>query len=488
MVMPRINMDLQKEIQFLKPILKSKRKIAAHLGIHRETVSKYWEEQNNEQACSVKYWSDEIDWDYVRKEIKSGTSVKTLYKEFVKSQTLPTYPNFARYIRLHQKLIVTPEISLKVERVPGQSIEIDYSGDKMQILNISTGEIITAELFVAAMSFSGYFYAEFTLTQKTEDFIHASGNAFEYLGKVPRFIVSDNCKTAVTTAEKHDFILNKVFKDFCYHYNVIADPARAYRPKDKPHVENAVGILQKEFFQEYRHYTFTSLHELNQKLREYLNNKMHELMPSRKVSRANLFELELEVMQDLPDKKFEFFEYKKCKVHPDCHIRHQKNFYSVPFQFVGKEIEIKFNNKMLYAFSETDEVAIHQVYQGHGHYVTNENHYPEKKLLETNYHIKSSILKAKNIGPNTELLMNQLLSTPRNHPLRNLTKAFGILGLVNKFTKEAIEYGCESALLSNKPSYKYIESCAKNYRPLKEKISLLPDRQMAFVCLQGGLL
>lgn len=37
-------MDQQKQIQFLKPLLKSKNKIAKHLGINRETVSKYWEE------------------------------------------------------------------------------------------------------------------------------------------------------------------------------------------------------------------------------------------------------------------------------------------------------------------------------------------------------------------------------------------------------------------------------------------------------------
>jgi predicted transcriptional regulator len=45
MTMTRISMDIQKEIQFLKPLLKSQRKIAKHLGINQEAVAKYWEQK-----------------------------------------------------------------------------------------------------------------------------------------------------------------------------------------------------------------------------------------------------------------------------------------------------------------------------------------------------------------------------------------------------------------------------------------------------------
>jgi hypothetical protein len=96
--------------------------------------------------------------------------------------------------------------------------------------------------------------------------------------------------------------------------------------------------------------------------------------------------------------------------------------------------------------------------------------------------------KSKKIGPNTEILVKKLFEIPRNHPLRNLTKVLGVLELKNRFSIEAIEYGAEAALESNKLNYNYVKSCAKNYRPSKEKTTLLPNRQMEFVCLQGGLL
>lgn len=490
MTMPRISMDKQKEIQFLKPLLKSQRKVAKHLGIGREAVAKYWEQVDTESSLKVSTpeWTTKIDWPYIQKEISRGVSVQTLYKELSKVELLPAYQNFARYFRLHKKIEKPQDISLPVERVPGQTIEVDYSGDKMEILNPSTGEVATAELFVATLSYSDYYYAEFTFTQKLPEFLNSCRNTFEHLGSVPKFIVCDNCLVAVTKVEKHDVHLNKTFRDFCHHYNIIADPARAFRPKDKPHVENSIGIIQKEFFQKHRHTTFTSLFEINLSLKNYLIEKMDCKILTRGMSRNELLAIELPEMQDLPSVPFELFDYKKCKVHPDCHIRHQRNFYSVPYRFVGKEIELKFNSKIVYAYNDTDEIAVHAAALGNGIYVTNKAHYPENKLLETNFHILSSLEKSKKIGPNTALLVKRLFEIPRSHPLRNLTKVLGVLELKNKFTNEAIEYGAEAALESNKLNYNYVKNCAKNYRPSKEKITLLPNRQMEFVCLQGGLL
>lgn len=487
MVNKRISMDLQKEIQTLKPLLRHKRKVANHLGISRSTVTKYWDANSNtgQDLITKSSWVAEIDWDYVSQESeKRGVSIKTLYREFAAIYELPAYANFARYYRLNIKSEVAPSVSLRIERYPGKTIEIDYSGDKMEFIIPSTGEVVGANLFVAAMSYSGFFYAEFTLSQKLADFLGACKNAFEYIGGVPQFLVSDNCLTAVSKAEKHDFYLNKSFSDFCRHYGVIADPARIYRPKDKPHVENAIGVIQKEFFQKYRNWTFTSLHELNVKLGQYLELKMDE--KNGKSSRRELLRLEIPLLRSLPAVSFELFNYKICKVHPDCHLRHAKNFYSVPHLYVGKEVEIKFSSKMIYVYFDAQEIAVHQLYSGHGHYSTQNGHYPDKKFLDTNYHIQSCKQKSQQIGAHTEALVNMLFDIPRNHPLRNLAKVQGILGLLQAYSVEALEYASEAAIESNRFDYRYVKSCAKNYRAMTNE-SLLPVRRQEFICLQGGL-
>jgi transposase len=484
--MPRITMDQQKEIQFLKPRLKSIRKVARHLGIGRETVAKYWDGPITSPDSNAPDWTSEIDWTYIQKEVSKGVSVKTLFRELTVVHKLPTYENFCRFYRLYHSKPSEIQISFPIERLPGISLEVDYSGDKMEITNPATGEIFEAELFVGALTYSSYFYAEFTLTQKLPDFIGCCERALLHIGKVPEFIVSDNCLTAVTKVERYDTTLNKMFTDFCHHYGMIADPARVRRPKDKPVVERSIGVIQQEFFQMMRNRTFTSLFELNQELKKYLASKMDEVMKERRLSRNQLLAHELEKMACLPDSSFELFDYKRCKVHPDCHIRHQKNCYSVPYRFVGKEVEVKFNDKMIHIYSETDLIGIHSIAVGHGHYMSNPAHYPEDRLIDINYHLNSVRQKAKKVGPNTELLVKRLLEVPRQHPMRNLPKIQGILVLKEKYSIEALEYASEAALESNKLSYYFIKSCSSNYRTPKPKTELLPNRRPEFVCLQGG--
>lgn len=480
-------MDLQKEIQFLKPRLKSIRKVAKHLGINRETVAKYWGGPLALTETNAPNWASEIDWIYIQSEVKKGISVKTLYRELNEVHKLPAYENFCRFFRLYHSKPAEIQISFPIERMPGLSLEVDYSGDKMEIINPATGEVIEAELFVGALTYSSYFYAEFTLSQKLPDFIGCCERSLLHIGKVPEFIVSDNCLTAVTKVEKYDTTLNKMFTDFCHHYGVIPDPARVRKPQDKPVVERAIGIIQQEFFQRMRNRTFTSLFELNQELKNYLSTKMNEVMKERRQSRNELLAHELEKMNPIPEATFELFDYKRCKVHPDCHIRHQKNCYSVPYRFVGKEVEVKFNDKMIHIYSETDLIGVHSIPVGQGHYVSNPAHYPEDRLLDINYHINSIRQKAKKTGPNTELLVKRLLEIPRQHPMRNLPKLQGILALKDKFSREALEYAAEAALESNKLGYQFIMSCSKNYRTPKPKTQLLPNRRPEFVCLQGGI-
>lgn len=79
-------------------------------------------------------------------------------------------------------------------------------------------------------------------------FITACENAFYYYGGVPRAIVPDNLKSAVTKASRYEALLNTKFERFGEHYGVTAYPARARSPKDKAHVENAVKLTYKDIF------------------------------------------------------------------------------------------------------------------------------------------------------------------------------------------------------------------------------------------------
>ncbi len=483
----KIIMTKQSEVLRLKSLGHSKSEVTRLLGIDRATVRRYWDgpHESVEIVRDSPLWVEQLDWEYIRIELDKKVPRKILYEEQNQSVELPSYQAFCEYLRLHEEL-TPPEVTIKIHRTPGSSIEVDYSGDKIQIINPATGEIYNAELFVGSLSCSGYFYAEFTLTQRLEDFIIAHNNMFSFFGGTASFIFPDNCKTAVIKNKRNEWDINSTYQDMCTHYGIVVDPADPYSPRHKPNVENAVGLIQKDFFPRIRNRTFTSLVELNQVFREWLLQKLQEEVRGRGQSRLFFYEQERSHLKSLPDSSYELFYFKKAKVHPDCHFIHEKNYYSVPYHYVGKELDIKFNSKEVHAYFETTRIASHTGMKGSYHYSTIVAHYPEKKYVDLNYHIGLARRDAELVGANTLLVVERLLNEDR-FPLKNLRRVQGIIGLSKQFEKEAMEYGCEMALHFEHLNYDRIRRFAKGYRPHKDVLNTSPTRQAELICLQGGL-
>ena len=484
----KIHMVDQKEILRLKGLGHSRAEVSKLLKIDRGTVRKYWDGPLPDEVLEPfrPSWVDEIYWSYIQKELEKKASRKVLYEEQIQSVELPSYQAFCEYLRKHEPRRI-PEISIKIHRVPGSSIEVDYSGDGVQIINPATGEIFTAQLFVGSLSYSGYFFGDFTMTQRTEDFISSHKKMFEFFGGVTSYIVPDNCKTAVIKNNGMDPIIHKTYQDMCVHYGIVVDPADTYSPQHKPNVENAIGVIQKEFFPLIRNMTFTSLIELNNFFRTWLSVKLQQEVRGRGQSRLFFYEQEKSSLKSLPVTPYEVFNFKQAKVHPDCHFIHEKNYYSVPHQFVGKELDIKFNGQEIHAYSETELIASHPTMKGTYHYSTTVAHYPEKQYVDLNYHFALARREAEKIGPQTLALIERLMNENK-YPLKNLRKIQGVIRLTTQFEKEAMEYGCEMAMTFEYLNYDRIRRFAKGYRPkCDSNFDSSPTRQIELVCLQGGL-
>ncbi len=480
-------MVTQAEISRLKALGHSQRQVANLLGIHRNTVRSYWDQTIPREVTQAPEWTGQLDWTYINSELENNVPLNILFEELSLSNDLPTYSSFCRMCskKRERKL---PEITVRVYRSPGESVETDYAGNSIDIYHPSTGEIQSTELFVATMSNSSKIYAEFSPSQKLEDWISSHNRMFSFFGGVPKFEITYNLKSAVTKTNRYDPEINRTFYDMARHYGLAIDPADASSPKQKPNVEKSVDIIQSDFFPRVRNHTFTSIHELNKFLWSYLEEKNAQEMKDRGASRDFFFEEEKKHLSPLPAVPYEIFHWKKARVHPDCCFQFNKNFYSVPFQFVGKEIELKFNSKMVYAFFETEQIKCHCVALGNGHFIIDEKDYPEKKLIDANFHIQYALKESKLIGENVHAMAQALFKMPR-FPLKNLRKVQAVISLGKKYSPVALEYACSSALELGNYSYHFINLCAKNYRePKDNKTQLAPIRQKELICLQGGIL
>jgi len=106
---------------------------------------------------------------------------------------------------------------MHVSRKPGELIEVDWAGQTAHIVNDETGETIEAYLFVAALPYSGYSYAEAFYNREQDAWIAAHVNAFNYFGGVSRILVPDNLKTGVIKNSRTELVLNRTYQEMAEH-------------------------------------------------------------------------------------------------------------------------------------------------------------------------------------------------------------------------------------------------------------------------------
>jgi transposase len=108
----------------------------------------------------------------------------------------------------------------------GEKLFSDYAGRTVEVIDGASGEIRRAQVFVAALVASSYTWAQASWTQGLADWVGAHLRCFAHLGGVPRQVVSDNLKAAVTRACRYEPGLNPTFPELAEHY-AVADPAGA---------------------------------------------------------------------------------------------------------------------------------------------------------------------------------------------------------------------------------------------------------------------
>jgi len=122
------------------------------------------------------------------------------YQEYEENVANPySYTQFMEhYNRKHRK----EKGSMKLEHKAGNELMIDFAGKHLFVTDKATGEQKAVEVFVGILPCSQYTYVEACLSQKREDMIPCIGSALQFYGGVPKAIVSDNLKSAVSRASK----------------------------------------------------------------------------------------------------------------------------------------------------------------------------------------------------------------------------------------------------------------------------------------------
>jgi transposase len=400
------------------------------------------------------------DWEYIHNELrKKGMTLQLLWREYrIQYPDGVGYSMFCHHYGAYRKTI-NPIMRQRYKA--GEKAFVDYSGMKIEWLH-TDGEILTAEIFVGCLGASQLIYTEATATQQLPDWINSHINMFEFFGGVPEIIVPDNLRSAVNKAHRYDPDINANYQHFAEYYGVAIVPTRAGMPKDKAKVENAVAIVERQILAPLRNMTFTSIAEINAEIKPRnlaLNKQQFQKM---KTSRQQLFiEIDKPALRPLPIDRYQYATWKAAKVNIDYHFVFEDCFYSVPYKYVGKHVQIRATTKTVECFCAGIRIAVHPFNGKKYGFTTIAEHMPKAHQEQAKVSVAMLYNWAAKIGNNTVQFINSMIAS-RPFPQQAYRACLGLLRLSNKYGEIRLEKACGKALLAGANRYQQVEDILKN--------------------------
>lgn len=487
------SMDLKQILALHKDGL-SNRKIALTLGVSRNTVNSYVAEFR-----AVKFSIDELlSFDEVKLSelFTYKTTIDTnrqndLMLYFEKVNQARNHPGFTfqhhyfeyvsmvenpysytQFLEHYKRKYAKEKGSMKLEHEPGYEMFVDFAGKKLEIKDKHTGESIPVEVFVAILPNSHYTFVEACKSQKQEDFIISCRNALQFYGGVPKAIVSDNLKSAVTRSHKHEPVINRNFKEFARHYDCVINPTRTYSPQDKALVENAVNLAYQRIYYPLREMTFFSLEELNREIKKLLENYNRLLFQRKECSRLELFQsVEWEYLKPLPAAPYQMKEYRRAKVQKMgfVYFSPDKNYYSVPYRYIGKQTLIHYTPGHVEVYYNHERIALHKRNPAPGNYNTDKSHLSSTHKAYVDWNPDTFINRAARHGENVMRCVEHIFES-MDYPEIGYERAMGLIQLYKAYGSNRLDKACAIALQADMVSYTRIKNILKNSM---DKTSLL---------------
>ena len=158
------------------------------------------------------------DWAYTHGELRrKGVTLSLLWEEY--RAVHPNGYGYSRFCELYTRWEGKLSPVMRQRHPAGERLFVDYAGATMDVVCPQTGEVRTAQLFVATLGTSSYTYVEASWTQSLPDWISSHIRAFGFFGGVPAQVVSDNLKAGVTKACFYEPAINRTYADMAMHYD-----------------------------------------------------------------------------------------------------------------------------------------------------------------------------------------------------------------------------------------------------------------------------
>ena len=343
--------------------------------------------------------------------------------------------------RLVKKLgVVSQPPMRRMECEAGQEAQVDF-GRGAPVIG-PDGKRRSTWVFRIVLSHSRKAYAEAVHRQTTDDFLRCLENAFAHFGGVPKTLVIDNLRAAVKQPDWFDPELCPKARSFAEHYGTAILPTKSYTPRHKGKIESGVKYVKGNSL---KGHAFASLAEENRHLLEW-EAKVADLRihgTTRQQVIKVFAEVEKFKLLPLPASRFELFHEALRRVHRDGHVQVQEAYYSVPPEFLGREIWARWDGRMVRLFDQRmNPVAIHSQ-KPPGTFSTLDAHLHPHKISQIEKGTGWLLCQVDRIGPKSRAWAEAML---KSRGIEGVRVLMGLISLGKQAPRQAVEHACEVAL------------------------------------------
>jgi transposase len=281
--------------------------------------------------------------------------------------------------------------TVRFETMPGLQGQMDWAYFEDHTV-IEDGKTKKLYCFLMVLGYSRMRYIEFVTDMSTNTMIRCHANAFRYFGGYPDEILYDNMKQVVVKRllKQEDSTLNRQFEDFAGFYGIKPVLCRPYRGQTKGKVERTVQYVRDNFMVGIK---YESLDDLNGQAVAWcnkVNGKVHATtneVPFERLKQEGLSPLKREYIID---------KINLRRVQKDCLISYGGNQYSVPSEYVGKDVAVIGLDNMFAAYYEGKQIALHRISHQKREMVVNTNHY-RRLTVKQRTDIENTLMDGNNV-------------------------------------------------------------------------------------------
>jgi len=395
-----------------------------------------------------------------RERRRVGVTLELLHLEYIERQ--PSGYGYTQFCEYYRQWLGRRGVSMRQVHLAGQKTFVDYSDKRPCIWDQKTGEQIDVELFVGVLGASNYTFVEATRTQRGPDWIASHTRMVAYFGGATEAYVCDQLRSGVTMPCRYEPGVQRTYEEWATHHGAVVLPARGGHPKDKAKVEGGVLIAQRWILARVRNERHFSLESLNDRIAELLEDLNARLMRLYRASRLEMYErLDRPALIPLPDTVFTFVEWGRAKVNVDYHVEVDGHYYSVCYQHLGVEVEVRLTASTVEVILDGQRIASHARSFQRGRHTTVADHMPVAHRKHMEWSPSRLANWAGGIGPQTRALVEAILSD-RPHPEQGYRSCLGILRLAKRYGEARLEAACARALTAGARSYRHVDSILKH--------------------------